>query len=110
MPFSLFGPAGESAIMNGSYPIDTRRRNMKRTAIRRSGLLIMAGLAFAAAALAAGTKDLGNGFRDHGVAVPISNQRGAAATVDGQGRNVLLILLMDHRGGYSLLLLDAQSG
>lgn len=56
------------------------------------------------------SKDLGNGFRDHGVAVPISNHRGTVATVDGQGRNVLLVLLMDHRGGYSVLMLDAQTG
>jgi hypothetical protein len=62
------------------------------------------------AGYAAESKDLGNGFRDHGVAVPISNQRGTAATVDGQGRNVLLVLLMDHRGGYSLLMIDAQTG
>ncbi|OGD18715.1 MAG: hypothetical protein A2W03_08935 [Candidatus Aminicenantes bacterium RBG_16_63_16] len=59
---------------------------------------------------AAQSKDLGNGFRDHGVAVPISNQRGSAATVDGQGRNALLVLLMDHRGGYSLLMLDVATG
>ncbi len=73
--------------------------------------LIAGGLALAAAGMSAGaTKDLGNGFRDHGVAVPISNQRGAAAAVDGQGHNVLLVLLMDHRGGYSLLMLDAQTG
>jgi hypothetical protein len=55
-------------------------------------------------------KDLGDGFVDHGVAVPISNHRGAVATVDGDGRDVLLLWLMDHRGGYELLLIDAETG
>src|SRR5215212_10761370 len=58
----------------------------------------------------AASRDLGNGFHDHGVAAPISNHRGTVATVDGDGRNVLLQWLMDHRGGYELLLLDATTG
>src|SRR5689334_6631715 len=58
----------------------------------------------------AASKDMGNGFRDHGVAAPISNHRGTVATVDGDGHNVLLQWLMDHRGGYCLLLLDATTG
>jgi hypothetical protein len=58
----------------------------------------------------AASKDLGGGFRDHGVAVPISNHRGTVATVDGNGRNVLLVLLSDHRGGYALLMIDALTG
>ena len=83
---------------------------MAHSKIVRIGLIVC-GLALTAAGIAAAeSKDLGNGFRDHGVAVPISNQRGTAATVDGQGRNVLLVLLMDHRGGYSLLMIDAGSG
>jgi len=53
---------------------------------------------------------LGNGFFDHGVAVPISNHRGTVATVDGQGRNVVLSWLYDHRGGYALLMIDAETG
>ncbi len=56
------------------------------------------------------SKDLGNGFRDHGVAAPISQHRGVVATVDGAGHNVVLLWLMDHRGGYALLLLDGQTG
>ena len=56
------------------------------------------------------SKDLGNGFVDHGVAAPISNHRGAVATVDGSGKNVFLLWLMDHRGGYALLLIDATTG
>lgn len=56
------------------------------------------------------TRDLGNGFSDHGVATPISNHRGVVATVDGEGRNVVLVWLFDHRGGYALLMIDAETG
>lgn len=56
------------------------------------------------------SRDAGNGFHDLGVTAPISNHRGVVATVDGAGRNVLLTWLMDHRGGYELLLIDAQTG
>src|SRR5665647_389103 len=56
------------------------------------------------------SQDLGKGFFDHGVASPISNDRGVVATTDGNGRNVALIWLMDHRGGYALLMIDAESG
>jgi len=56
------------------------------------------------------TEDLGGGFLHHGVAVPISNHRGTVATVDGQGHNVVLAWLNDHRGGYELLLIDATTG
>lgn len=56
------------------------------------------------------TKALGSGFYDHGVASPISNHRGVVATVDGEGHNVVLIWLFDHRGGYALLMIDAQTG
>jgi len=59
---------------------------------------------------AAATEDLGNGFLHHGVATPVSNHRGIVATVDGQGRNVVLVWLFDHRGGYALLLIDAETG
>jgi len=54
--------------------------------------------------------DLGNGFIDHGVATPISNHRGIVATVDEQGRDTALVWLFDHRGGYALLMLDADTG
>jgi hypothetical protein len=56
------------------------------------------------------TKDLGNGFFDHGVASPISNHRGVVSTIDGNGRNVVLVWLFDHRGGYALLMIDAETG
>lgn len=52
----------------------------------------------------------GNAFQDHGVASPVSNHRGVVATVDSAGRNVVLIWLFDHRGGYALLMIDADSG
>lgn len=56
------------------------------------------------------TQDLKNGFFDHGVACPVSNHRGAVATIDGKGREVMLAWLYDHRGGYGLLMIDAETG
>ncbi len=56
------------------------------------------------------TRDLGDGFADHGVASPYSTHRGYVATVDGQGRNVLLVWLFDYTGGYALLMIDAETG
>ena len=56
------------------------------------------------------TKDLGNGLRDHGVAAPVARSRGAAATVDGEGRNVILVYLSDHRACMSLAVIDARTG
>jgi len=64
----------------------------------------------AVGAASAGTTDLGKGFSDHGVATPVSNHRGIVATVDGQGRDVVLVWLFDQRGGYALLLIDAETG
>jgi hypothetical protein len=55
-------------------------------------------------------EDLGGGFFHHGVATPVSNHRGTVATVDGEGRNAVLVWLFDHRGGYALLLIDAETG
>jgi streptogramin lyase len=65
---------------------------------------ITAQMAFAA------TEDLGKGFLDHGVAAPVSGHRGIVAAVDGEGRGVVLVWLFDHRGGYALLLIDAETG
>ncbi|MEX2232859.1 MAG: hypothetical protein WD824_11900 [Cyclobacteriaceae bacterium] len=56
------------------------------------------------------SQDLGKGFSDHGVASPISNHRGTVATTDGDGRNVVLVWLFDYRGGYALLMIDAETG
>ncbi len=67
-------------------------------------VLVMAQAAFSA------SENLGNGFRHHGVATPVSNHRGTVATVDGSGRNVVLVWLFDHRGGYALLMIDAETG
>ena len=58
----------------------------------------------------AASKDLGRGFLDHGVATPTSNHRGMVATVDGDGRAVALVWLYDHRGGYALQVIDADTG
>ena len=69
------------------------------------GLIVLA----VQAAFAA-TEDLGNGFLHHGVAAPVSNHRGTVATVDGEGRDVVLVWLFDHRGGYALLMIDAETG
>ena len=83
---------------------------MSWLAWRRKGWIGIA-LVVAVARIAGGaTEDLGNGFRHHGVATPVSNHRGTVATVDGTGRNVVLIWLFDHRGGYALLMLDAETG
>jgi hypothetical protein len=60
--------------------------------------------------LPAATEELGNRFFHHGVATPFSNHRGTVATVDGNGRDVVLVWLFDHRGGYALLLIDAETG
>jgi hypothetical protein len=49
-------------------------------------------------------------FTDHGVAAPFANDRGIVATVDGKGRNVVLLWLFDRRGGYGLLMIDAATG
>lgn len=63
-----------------------------------------------ASTAAAASEELGNGFRHHGVATPVSNHRGTVCTVDGDGRNVVLVWLFDHRGGYALLVIDADTG
>jgi streptogramin lyase len=67
-------------------------------------------LVLPAAGARAATKDLGGGFADHGVASPFSQTRGTVATIDGAGRNVVLVWLFDHRGGYALLVIDADTG
>lgn len=60
--------------------------------------------------LPSSSMDLGKGFFDHGVTYPVSSHRGCVATVDGNGRNVVLLWLYDHRGGYALLMIDAETG
>lgn len=58
----------------------------------------------------AGTRDFGDGFARHGVAAPVCRARGVAATVDGDGRPIVLAWPMDHRGCGSILVIDARSG
>lgn len=53
---------------------------------------------------------LPNGFTDHGVCSPISNHRGVVATTGPDGKNVVLVWLFDHRGGYELLMIDSETG
>lgn len=53
-------------------------------------------------------KNLGSGFKDLGVAVPIATSRGTVATKNGEGDNVILIWLSDHRGTYSLLMINVK--
>ncbi len=72
--------------------------------------LVLMGPVVAASAADAPSRDLGNGFKDHGVCTPVSNHRGTVATADGEGRAVVLSWLYDHRGGYGLLYLDARTG
>ncbi len=60
--------------------------------------------------LAAATLEMGDGFRDHGVASPASQRRGVFAARDGEGRDVVLVWLMDVRGGYAILQIDAETG
>ena len=76
-------------------------------------LAVLAGAALlilAAHTALAETEDMGDGFYHHGVATPVSQHRGIVATVDGEGRNVALVWLFDHRGGYALLMIDAETG
>ncbi|WP_257668338.1 hypothetical protein [Parapedobacter tibetensis] len=49
-------------------------------------------------------------FTDHGVVSPASTYRGVVTTVDGEGKDVLLVWLFDVRGGYALLMIDAETG
>ena len=49
-------------------------------------------------------------FTDHGVAADVSRSRGAAATVDGEGRRVVLVWLYDHCACTSMLVIDAVTG
>jgi hypothetical protein len=56
------------------------------------------------------SNDLGEGFVDHGVPARISQHRGIVATSDQAGKDIVLAWLFDHRGGYGLLQVDAESG
>lgn len=83
---------------------------MRKATYDRTGATVLLAMTLAATGASGATEDLGNGFLHHGVATPVSNHRGTVATVDGQGRNIVLAWLFDHRGGYALLLIDAETG
>jgi hypothetical protein len=76
----------------------------------RLSLLLVALISLSTVQAQPATKDLGQGFFDHGVATPSSCHRGAVATADGQGRPLFLAWLMDHRGCYALLSIDVDAG
>ena len=79
--------------------------------VSHSAVLLVAALAVTAVGSSwAATDDLGNGYLHHGVATPVSNHRGTVATVDGEGNNIVLVWLFDHRGGYALLEIEAATG
>ena len=69
--------------------------------VRISIAAVLVAIALTAQGAKAATEDLGGGFLHHGVATPVSNHRGTVATVDGEGRNVVLVWLFDLRGGYT---------
>ncbi len=56
------------------------------------------------------SKELGNGFREHGVAVPVSSPRGVVAVADETGRDQVLTWLADSSGCTGLLAIDAETG
>lgn len=56
------------------------------------------------------TRVLAGNFRHHGPATQSSHPRGIVAAAGGDGRNVVLVWLFDHRGGYALLVIDAATG
>ncbi len=90
------------------------RRQRPRSATKSARLVwgVRLGLWLGAVAGVAhgAARDLGGGFADHGVATPLSQSRGMVATRDGDGRDVMLVWLYDHRGGYALLMIDADTG
>ncbi|MFO7946830.1 MAG: hypothetical protein R6V19_08440 [Armatimonadota bacterium] len=72
--------------------------------------LIAAGLFVLALSAFEGTKDLGDGFMDHGIATPMSKARGIVSAHDGDGNDVVLVWLFDNRGGYGILMIHADTG
>ncbi len=57
-----------------------------------------------------GSEDLGDDFMHHGIATPMSNARGIVSTEDGDGNDVVLVWLHDHRGAYAILMIDVDTG
>lgn len=83
---------------------------MRSTATRLACLAALVTTVCLTSNALAAKDDLGDGFMHHGVATPVSNHRGTVATTDGQGNNIVLVWLFDHRGGYALLWIDAETG
>jgi hypothetical protein len=77
---------------------------------KRLSLALILVLCLTVPAVTAQSEDLGKGFQHHGVATPVSNERGVVATVDGAGKPVALVWLFDHSGGYAILVLEAETG
>jgi|LSQX01.1.fsa_nt_gb hypothetical protein len=51
-----------------------------------------------------------DGFTNYGSPAQVYNSRGVAATLDGDGRRVVLTWLSDHRSTTGLLIIDAETG
>lgn len=84
--------------------------NMTINAREAMSLVLLSALMAAVSCAEAATQHLGGGFRNHGVATPVSNHRGTVATVDGDGKDVVLSWLFDHTGCYALLAVEADTG
>ena len=50
------------------------------------------------------------GFVDHGIPTPVAQTRGVVSTVDQSGQDVILTWLQDWRGGYAILIVNAETG
>ncbi len=50
------------------------------------------------------------GFVDHGIPTPVAQTRGVVSTVDQSGQDVVLTWLQDWRGGYAILMVNAETG
>lgn len=50
------------------------------------------------------------GFIDHGIPTPVAQTRGVVSTVDQSGQDVILTWLQDWRGGYAILMVNAETG
>lgn len=81
--------------------------------IRGVTLIIGLGLALSlmtAHRTLAQSSELGDGFKDHGPAAPVSTNRGIVSVADADGRDMVLVWLYDTGNTYALLQIDAQTG
>ncbi len=56
------------------------------------------------------SRDMGDGFVNHGVPVRVSRTCGGAVVQDGQGRPRLLLGIQEHRGASGLAMIDPDTG